>query len=137
MVDTDAVDRWLSAYLKAWRTDAREDIAALFEPDARYFTAPYREPYCGPEAIADWWIGNGDSAVPWTFEYRVLAGEGPLYVVRGVTTYAEGVENPGAADVYDNVWLVTLAASGRASEFVEYWMLREAPVRGDLEEGHD
>ena len=47
-------------------------------------------------------------------------------MVRGVTTYAEGVENPGTVDVYDNIWLVTLSASVRASEFVEYWMLRTA-----------
>jgi hypothetical protein len=32
----------------------RRGIAALFTPDARYFTAPYRPPLVGTEEIAAW-----------------------------------------------------------------------------------
>jgi uncharacterized protein (TIGR02246 family) len=124
-MDTTAIDSWISAYEKAWRSDAPEDIAALFEPDASYLTAPFRDPYVGRDAIATWWIGQQDSAIPWTFDCDVLAIEGPLHVVKGVTTYPMGGDGRSKPEVYDNIWLVTLAASGRATEFVEYWMLRK------------
>jgi len=124
-LDTTAIDRWLSAYLRAWRSDSPDDVAGLFEPDARYFTEPFRDPHVGHEAIIAWWIGHGDSAIPWTFDYDVLAIEGPLHVVRGVTTYPKGGDGTSEAEVDDNIWLVTLTSSGRASEFVEYWMQRE------------
>ena len=123
-MDTTEIDLWLSAYLKAWSTDAPDDIRALFEPDARYRTAPFREPYVGYVAIVPWWVGQHDSAVPWSFEYEVVAREGQLYVVKGVTTYPEVPGSDEAAEVFDNIWLVTLSESGRAGEFVEYWMLR-------------
>lgn len=126
MQDTTAIDRWLSGYLRAWRSDSPEDVAALFEPDARYFTEPFREPYLGRDAIVAWWAGHGESAVPWTFDYDVIASDGPLHVVKGVTTYPEGGgSGNGEPVVYDNIWLVTLGASGSATEFVEYWMKRE------------
>lgn len=124
MLDTTAIDDWLSGYLKAWSSDAPEDVAALFEPDARYFSAPFRAPYVGREAIVEWWVGRGDSAIPWTFEYEVVAIEGALHVVRGVTTYLDGIETPCVPEVFDTIWLVTLSGEGKASEFVEYWMLR-------------
>lgn len=124
MIDTTAIDLWLSAYLKAWSTDAPDDIEALFEPDARYRTAPFREPYVGYDAIVPWWVGQNDSAVQWSFEYEVVAREGQVYVVKGVTAYPEVPGSDEAAEVFDNIWLVTLTESGRAGEFVEYWMLR-------------
>lgn len=51
--------------------------------------------------------------------------DGPLHVVQGATTYPDTVGPSGEAQVYYNLWLVTLAESGRASAFVEYWMLPE------------
>jgi ketosteroid isomerase-like protein len=123
MTDTTAIDRWLAGYLTAWDTDAPEDVAALFAEDARYYTAPFREPHEGREDIVRFWIANGDSQLPWTFECDVLARQGDLYVVRGVTRYPEGLQRPGQEDVYHNLWLVTLDGEGRATEFVEYWML--------------
>jgi hypothetical protein len=126
VLDTTEIDRWLQDYLKAWRTDAPDDIVALFEPDARYFTAPFREPCIGHAAITEWWVGQENSTVAWTFDYDIVAAEGRLYVVRGVTTYPEGFENdPTAPEVFDNIWLVTLSDAGKASEFIEYWMQRD------------
>lgn len=125
MLDTTAIDRWLSGYLKAWAGDARDDIDSLFAPDARYFTAPFRDPYVGRDAIAEWWIGQEDSKIRWTFDYDIVAAEGGRYVVRGVTTYPDGLDEPGTPEVFDNIWLITLTDDGTASEFIEYWMLRD------------
>lgn len=123
MMETTAIDRWIERYLTAWDSDAPDDIAALFAPDAQYYTAPFRTPHTGVDEIIRFWIENGDSAVPWTFECDVVAREGNLYVIRGVTTYPEGGDVVREkAEVYVNLWLVTLDADGRATEFIEYWM---------------
>ncbi|MCL5734063.1 MAG: nuclear transport factor 2 family protein [Actinobacteria bacterium] len=125
MSDTAYIDTWLSAYQKAWTSNAPEDIAALFETEARYYTAPFRIPHVGPVAIVEWWIGQEQSSIPWTFDYEIIAREGDLYVVKGVTTYPEGFEAGDSPQIYDNIWLVTLDDSGKAREFIEYWMLRD------------
>jgi heat shock protein HslJ len=129
MIDLDRIEEWLEQYKAAWTTDDPGDIARLFTEDACYYTAPYRDPYQGRDAIVTWWIGQGDSRIPWEFEYEVIAHEGDLYVVRGVTRYPQGgsVEG-GAPEVYHNLWLVTLTADGRASDYVEYWMEADGPA---------
>ncbi len=123
MSDTTAIDRWLEAYRRAWQTDLRDDIERLFTDDVRYYTAPYAEPLEGREEVAAYWLGEEESAIAWTFEAQVLAREGGLNVVRAVTTYPGGTKGAGTAEVFHNLWLVTLASDGRASEFVEYYML--------------
>jgi hypothetical protein len=45
----------------------------------------------------------------------VLAVAGDLGFVRGWTTYTEESD-------YSNLWVIRLAADGRCSEFVEWWM---------------
>ena len=55
----------------------------------------------------------------------VLAQEGDLFVVRAVTTYPEGGSRDDDPAQFHNLWLVMLGADGRASEFVEYFMLVE------------
>lgn len=124
-MDTTAIERWLDAYQKAWRSDAREDIVALFEPDARYYTAPFRPPHVGHEGIVSWWTSLGDSKVEWSFDYDIVAQNGDLFVIRGVTTYPERPGAPVTPEIYDNLWLVTLSPAGKAREFVEFWMLRD------------
>jgi hypothetical protein len=76
-------------------------------------------------AISDYWLGEREGAIPWSFEYQVLAQEGDLYVVRAVTTYPEGTHDADGREVFHNLWLVRLDAAGRVSEFVEYFMLVE------------
>ena len=55
----------------------------------------------------------------------MLAQEGDLFVVRAVTTYPEGTSDADGPETFHNLWLVTLDGDGRASEFVEYFMLVE------------
>lgn len=125
MIDENPIREWLAAYRHAWSTDEPSEVAALFSTDVRYFTAPYREPYEGIAAVTDYWLGEQESGLPWSFEYQVLAQEGDLYVVRAVTTYPEGGARDADPAQFHNLWLVTLDRDGRASEFVEYFMLVE------------
>lgn len=120
-----AIDDWLAAYRRAWKTDAPEDVAALFTEDVRYSTAPYRKPLEGVEEVSSYWLGEKESGIPWTFEPRVLAQERDLYVVEVLVRYPEGEEGGQGAVEYRDIWLVRLAEDGRAREFVEYFMLAE------------
>lgn len=114
MDDQDRIEEWLGRYRTAWKTDDPAVIASLFTDDVRYYSTPYRSPRKGREEVVDWWTKHGDSKVSWTFDHEVLAQEGDLFVVRGLTHYPE--------KTYHNIWLVTLAPDGRAREFIEYWM---------------
>jgi ketosteroid isomerase-like protein len=125
MIDEAAIRDWLAAYRHAWSTDDAAEVAELFSKDVRYSTAPYREPLEGIEAVTAYWVGEAEGGIPWSFEYQVLAQEGDLFIVRAVTTYPEGGSHDDEPAQFHNLWLVTLDADGRASEFVEYFMLVE------------
>jgi ketosteroid isomerase-like protein len=125
MIDEARIRDWLAAYRHAWSTDDPVEVAELFSEDVRYFTAPYREPLEGIEAVTAYWIGEEEGGIPWSFEYQVLAQEGDLFIVRAVTTYPEGTSEAEGPETFHNLWLVTLDADGRARDFVEYFMLVE------------
>ena len=125
MIDTTDIDSWLKRYRAAWLSDDPAAIAALFTSDVRYFTAPFNEPLVGTEAVSAYWLEQGESRLPWTFDYEVVAREGDLHVVRAVTRYPNGTAGASGAEEFHNLWLVTLSGDGRVREFVEYFMLAE------------
>jgi hypothetical protein len=75
--------------------------------------------------VTAYWLGEKEGEIPWSFEYQLLAQEGDLYVVRAVTTYPEGTSGAEGPETFHNLWLVRLERDGRASEFIEYFMLVE------------
>lgn len=115
-MDDTATSRWIERYLKAWKSSNTGEIGELFTEDARYYTAPYREPWRGRQTIVNGWLERRDEPGTWTFEYQVLAEQEDLGVVRGVTDYLEEKVR------YSNLWLVRLDSDGRCTEFVEYFM---------------
>jgi hypothetical protein len=46
-------------------------------------------------------------------------------VVRAVTTYPEGTRDADGSETFHNLWLVWLGQDGRATEFVEYYVLED------------
>lgn len=124
---TGDTQRWIEAYLSAWRSNDPDEIRALFAEEARYYTAPYRPPWVGHQAILDGWVERKDPPDSWSFEYRVVAEEDGTGVVEGITRYLPD------GDVYSNLWLVDLDVDGRCPRFVEYFMLvpkESAPTAG-------
>lgn len=122
-MNRDDLENWLTRYRHAWSTDAPADIEALFTEDASYSPWPYATPWQGREVIVEKWIGRGDSKRPWTFEHRIVAVDGDLGVVEGVTGYpAHGDEEKSE---FKNLWLIRLAPDGRASQFAEWWVQRD------------
>ena len=110
-------------YVKAWTTNDRGDIEALFTSDATYATAPYREPAAGRDAIVAQWLETRDDPDVWDFRYEPLALAGDLAFVRGWTRYTD--ETPRT---YHNLWVIRLVDGGRASEFTEWFMKERTPA---------
>jgi uncharacterized protein (TIGR02246 family) len=114
-MDTNAVERWMQGYVRAWESNSPEEIGSLFTEDAKYWTAPYREPWTGRDGIVEGWLARKDEPGQWGFRYEIEAIAGDLAFVRGWTTYTRG-------ERYSNLWVIRLAGDGRASEFTEWWM---------------
>jgi len=72
------------------------------------------------------WIDRGDAENEWRFESEILAVESETAVIRGLTTYPAHDDQPEG--VYSNIWVVKLAADGRARSFAEWWVERPAPA---------
>jgi ketosteroid isomerase-like protein len=124
MTRTD-FEAWLERYRAAWKTDDPQQIADLFTEDAVYAPRPFGEPWKGRDEIVAKWIELGDSGTPWQFESEVLAVEGETGVVRGLTTYPAHENEP--EKVYSNIWVIRLAADGRATSFSEWWVEQPKP----------
>jgi len=118
-MDERDLRRWAVGYVLAWENNDAAAIGALFTEDARYFTAPFAEPWRGRAAIVAGWLGRKDEPGTWSFRSEILAAAGDLGFVRGWTRY---VDPPTE---YSNLWVVRLAADGRCAEFTEWWMAHD------------
>jgi hypothetical protein len=111
---------WMEGYLRAWSSNAPDDIRALFTEDARYFTDPWRDPWQGQETIIREWIARDDQPGTWEFTWFPLVVTDEVVVVQGETRYAGGRN-------YSNLWVIRLDPDGRAREFTEWWMDQADP----------
>ncbi len=109
-------DAWIAGYRRAWESNDSDDIARLFTEDARYYTAPFRDPWQGRDDIVARWIEIKDEPSEWTFRSELLGISDDLGFVRGWTTYTDQ-KHP-----LSNLWVIRLAPDGRCSEFTEWWM---------------
>jgi ketosteroid isomerase-like protein len=127
-VTRDDVDRWLDAYVAAWRSYDRGEIAALFSGDVSYRYRPHEEPLDGRDAVVDSWLGEGELA-DWSrdregtydAEYRCVAVDGDVAVATGRSWYLTG---PGGEvdEVFHNAFVMRFDEEGRCAEFTEWFM---------------
>jgi len=61
-VDKTEVDRWLRAYVEAWKSYDRDQIGELFAEDVRYRYHPYDDPVEGRDAVVRSWLGEEEHA---------------------------------------------------------------------------
>jgi ketosteroid isomerase-like protein len=108
---------WVEHYKIAWDSNDPADIGGLFTDDAEYYTAPFRDPWRGREAIVSGWLEARDEPGDSEFEYEVIAVSGDLGFVRGWTRYLIAEKT-----VYSNLWVIRLGPDARASSFTEWWM---------------
>jgi ketosteroid isomerase-like protein len=125
------VDRWLDAYVAAWKSYDRAAIADLFADDVEYRYHPYDEPIRGRDAVVAAWLGEsaepGASTrdEPGTYEasYRTVAVDGDLAVAVGSSTYADEPGGPPVR-VFDNCYVIRFDEDGRCRAFTEWYMQR-------------
>jgi len=127
------VDRWLEAYIAAWKSYDRTAIGELFADDVEYRYHPYDEPIRGRDAVVGAWLGESDQPgtstrdEPGTYEasYKTVAVDGDVAVAIGTSTYSDEPSGP-AARTYDNCYVMRFDEVGRCREFTEWYMQRKA-----------
>jgi len=122
VADLQGLQRWLDAYIAAWRSNEPHQIKALFTDDAVYYPTPYEQPLHGAEAIANAWLSDNDPPDSWTADYRAIAVNGELGVGEGVTVYQARADRPERE--YANVFILRFDDQGRCREYMEWWLKR-------------
>ena len=135
------VDRWLQAYVEAWKSYDAKQIGDLFSEDVRYRYHPYDEPVLGRAELVRSWLGEAsdpgtsdpgtsdpgasDRDKPGTYDaaYRAVAVDGDFAVATGSSTYLSSPGGP-VNEVYDNCFVMRFDAAGRCREFIEWYVRR-------------
>ena len=123
------IDRWLEAYVRAWKSYDRDEIAALFAENVSYRYHPYDPPVEGRDAVVESWLGEGDHEgassrdEPGTYDaaYTALAVDGDLAVATGTSTYTGDPPR-----VFHNCFVMRFDADGRCREFTEWYVQKPA-----------
>jgi ketosteroid isomerase-like protein len=115
--------RWLDAYVEAWRTYDVDAIGDLFSQDVEYRYHPWDEPVRGRAAIVEAWLSDRDEPESWSAEYRPWLVSGADAVAVGVSRYL-AADRETVEREYHNVFLCRFDAEGRCREFTELFLKR-------------
>lgn len=114
----ERVQNWIDGYVRAWGSNAPDDIRELFTEDAVYYTAPFREPWRGVDDIVEQWLVRKDEPGDASFTWKQVGEDGDRAFVQGETVYAD--------TTFSNLWVIDFASDGRAAAFTEWWMDQSA-----------
>jgi ketosteroid isomerase-like protein len=109
------VQRWLDAYVDAWRSYDGEAIGALFTADATYRYHPHDQPLRGRAAIVESWRGERDEPGSWEAAYAPFVLTEEVVIAKGETRYRDG-------DSFSNLFELRFAPDGRCSDFIEWYV---------------
>ena len=118
MIARADVQRWLDAYVEAWRSYDAEAIGALFSADATYRYHPHDEPLEGRAAIVESWRGEQDEPGSWEASYAPFVLTEDIVIAKGETRYAAG-------DRFSNLFELRFAADGTCRDFTEWYVLQQ------------
>ena len=111
-----AVETWVAAYQRLWRTPGTDRLAELFVADASYLVSLWSDPIVGLAAIAEFWDAErNDSDEQFTVTSDVVAVDGSTAVVLALVEYAAPVSG-----VWLDLWVLRFADDGRCSSFEEW-----------------
>jgi len=115
-IERAAVDDWIEAYERVWRTPGTEALAEIFTADARYSQGPYEEPVLGLAAIGRMWEEAREGAEePFRMTSEIVAVEGDTAVVRVEVQYAEPTVHE-----YRDLWVMRFAPDGKCRDYEEW-----------------
>jgi len=123
----DDLDRWLDAYGRAWERRDVNAFVACFAEDAVYQWGPWSEPLRGHDEIG----AQTEQAV--SRQDGVRFGHEPLAITpdgRGIARWWVSMHVPaeGTIEEDEGIFLVTLGADGRCTDFREWWNSRSQPA---------
>lgn len=119
-MDRASFQRWLDAYVGAWKSYDPAKIGELFSEQCLYRYHPQDEPLRGRRAIVQAWLEDQDPPGSFEASYRPLAIDGDIHVAEGVSRYFD--ERGRLRDEYNNIYVCRFDGDGRCLEFTEYWM---------------
>ncbi len=130
-MDRNDVDRWLDAYVAAWKSYDRDQIAALFSADIEYRYHSYDDPVRGRDEVVRSWLGEDepdgassrDAEGTYDAAYRTVAVDGDVAVATGSSSYRNAPGEP-VSRVFDNCFVMRFDADGRCREFTEWYVER-------------
>ncbi len=130
-MDKAEVDRWLQAYVEAWKSYDPDQIGELFAEGVQYRYHPYDDPVQGRATVVRSWLGEAshagasarDERGTYDAAYRTVAVDGDVAVATGCSSY---LSEPGGAveTVYDNCFVMRFDSAGRCREFTEWYVER-------------
>jgi ketosteroid isomerase-like protein len=109
------VQRWLDAYVAAWRSNDAATVGELFAEEAEYRYHPYDDPQRGREEIVAGWLEDPDEPGSWEARYEAFLIDGDRAVATGETRYADG-------QTFSNLFVLAFDGEGRCREFIEWYM---------------
>lgn len=115
---------WLDRYFRAWVSNERAEVEALFTPDAVYWTDPFQHPREGIEEIVEAWVGGPQEEVEYAFEPLAMSED------VGVAHWRVRSRSPGAParDEWDGVLVLRFAPDARCAEHREWLSHRRVPL---------
>jgi hypothetical protein len=116
----EELDRWLDEYGRAWERTDVDAFVGCFVPDAVYYWGPsWDPPLRGHEQIR----ARTEEAI--AGQEAVRFGHEPLAITpdgRGIARWWVSLDVGGGAVVdLEGIFLVTLDADGRCTDFREWW----------------
>ena len=113
--------KWLDAYVTAWKTYDQRAIADLWS-DTAVWHYPFQTRASGREEIVAEWMSECDAFAGESFDakYYPVVIEGDRVVTHGRTVFYEP-NSDRVVTAYDNIWLLRFDESGRCAEFHEWY----------------